>query len=140
MDAFQNNIYVGFNRRGGDDGNQTGQHNVAIAAGLNTAGVLGDFTFSSDVFYDFRIIDTGAQITLYLSDLNNPFLSVATSERTGNLMGLENRGYVPWFPTTGNEVRLDYIKVQGVPDTGSTIALLGAALLGLAALRRKLAA
>ena len=134
---FHNNIYVGFNRRGGDDGNQTGQHNVAIAAGLSTAGVLRDFTFATDVFYDFRIVDTGTKISLYLSDLTNPFLSVDTTERTGNLIGLENRGYVPWFPTTGNEVRLDYIRVRGVPETAPTLALLGVSFLGLAALGRR---
>lgn len=126
-----------FNRRGGDDGDQTGQRNVAIAAGLNTNGVLGNFTFSTDVFYDFRIVDTGSNITLFLSDMTNPFLSVGTSERTGYKIGLENRGVVPWFPTYDNEVKLDYIRVSTVPDGGATVGLFGMCFVGLAILRRK---
>ena len=133
---FTNNIYVNFSRRGGDDGDKTGQLNVAIAPGWNSLGVIGNFTFSNDVFYDFRIVDTGSNITLFLGDMGNPFLTVDTTERTGYQIGMENRGVVPWFPTYDNQVKLDYIKVSTVPDGGSTVGLLSIVFLGAVALRR----
>ncbi len=134
---FQNNIYVGFNRRGGDDGNQTGLNNLTLAAGVNTPGVLGNFTFLDNVFYDFRVLDTGTSISVFIGDLNNPLLSVNTTERTGNLLGIENRGFVPFFPTYDNAVKLDFIQISTVPDFGSTIGLLTLALLAITALRKR---
>lgn len=134
---FQNNIYVGFNRRGGDDGNKTGLNNLTLAAGINTPGVLGNFTFQDNVFYDFRILDTGTNISVFIGDLNSPLLSVNTTERTGNFLGIENRGYVPWFPTYDNAVKLDFIQINSVPDGGSAMGFLVLALIGIGSARTR---
>jgi hypothetical protein len=135
---FDNNIYVGFNRQGSDDGSKNGIENIGMAAGWSTPGKVGNFLFQTDVYYDFRIVDTGSKITLYLDDLTNPFMSVDTTERTGNLIGLENRGVVPWFPTFDNQVKLDYITVSTVPDSGTYCGLVGALFVGMALIRRRI--
>ena len=120
---FDNNIYVQFACRGGDDGDQFGQRNVYLASGWNSPPLITSFTFSSDVYYDFRIVDDGSSLSLFLGDFASPLLSVATEERTGNHFSLYNRGYVPWWPTYDNEVKLDYISVTTVPDQASSLTL-----------------
>jgi hypothetical protein len=117
---------VGFNRRGGDDGDQTGINNLYLTGGYNSPTAIANFTFLNDTYYDFKILDDGNSLTLYLVDLNNPILSVVTSERTGYQIGIENRGYVPWWPTYDNEAQLDYISVSTVPEP-SCFALCGLA-------------
>jgi hypothetical protein len=120
---FTNNIYVGFHRRGGDDGDKTGLQNLTIVGGsIGLPTVITDFTFAQNTFYDFRIVDSGDNIALYLVDLSNPILSVATSQSEGNKIGIENRGFVPWWPTYDNRVALDYINI--VPEPSSSALLL----------------
>jgi hypothetical protein len=56
-----------------------------------------------------------------------------TLQATGDMTTLEFDGRnQPWFDY------LDDVSVVGVPDGGSTVSLLGCALLGVAVLRRKL--
>jgi hypothetical protein len=129
---FPNDVYVGFNRRYGDPGVE-GQNNVRLQAYGET---LGSFTFINDIFYDFKIIDTGDSITLFLDDLTVPFLFANTTAGSGNKIGIQNRGYVPWFPTSDNQVKLDYITIS-VPEPYSLSLLLAGGSVLMAGRRRK---
>ncbi len=126
---FQSNIYVGFNRQGSDNGDKVGIENIYIAAGTAPA-FIGSFSFTQGASYDFKIVDDGTQITLFLADLNSPFGSASTTERDGYKLGLQNRGTVPWFPTTDNEVRLSSFTVTAIPEPSTFAAVAG--LLALA--------
>jgi len=130
---FPNDVYVQFSRRGGDDGDQTGNHNVYIES---YGATYGNYTFNNDAYCDFKIVDTGNLITLYLNDLVTPFLSLNSTAGSGHKIGIENRGYVPWWPTFDNQVKLEFLKVTtSIPEPSSlSLLALGAAVV---ALRRK---
>lgn len=132
---FQNNVYVGLNMRGGDDGNQSGQRNIYLAVGSSPV-VITNFAFVKDVYYDFRIVDDGSRISLYLANATTPIASAVTSDRSGYKIGLENRGYVPFFPLFDNQVKLDSFSVSSLspaptittqPAAQTSIENLGAA-------------
>lgn len=112
---FTNNIYVCFNRRASDSVGGEGVSNLNLAAGYSTQPAFGSFLFVTGQFYDFKITDDGYTIAVFLENMLNRVVSVNTTERTGNKIGIENRGYVPWFATYDNQVALDYISI--VPES-----------------------
>jgi len=125
---FPNDVYVGFSRRGGDDGDKIGQNNIYLQAYGST---VGNFTFLNDIYYDFKIVDTGNTITLFLNDLETPFLATNTTAGSGNKIGIENRGFVPWWPTYDNQVKLDYITIS-IPEPSSlSLLALGGVVVAL---------
>ena len=134
---FSNNVYVQFSRRSGANGDGTGTYNVALRSYPHGLWA-NDFTFVNDVYYDFKITDTGNRITVFLNDLQVASLATdwPTGSGSGNKIGLENRGYVPWWPTYDNQVKLDYITIS-VPEPSSLSLLLAGGAVALAR-RRKL--
>ena len=129
---FPNDVYVGFNRTLGDPG-VAGVNNVRLQAYGET---LKSFTFVNDVYYEFKIIDTGSSITLFLDDLSVPFLTTDTTMGSGNKIGIQNRGYVPWFPTYDNQVKLDYLTIS-VPEPSSLSLLIAGGAVLMARRRRE---
>lgn len=108
---FQSGVGVQFNRRGGDDGDQTGQRNIYLTFGAGRPAVITNFTFAQNTYYDFRLVDDGDRLTLYLNNLSTPIASGQVSERGGNKVGMNNRGFVPWWPLYDNQVRLESISI-----------------------------
>lgn len=125
--------YVSF---GGGDIALNTPNNVKVEDDLagNVAGTM--FTFVPDTFYNFRIVDNGDDITLYLVDLTTPFLSLNTSSRQGgtiNEIDMENsRGTAGGGPAGENlGVVLNNFSITAIPEP-STFCLFGlsALLLG----------
>jgi hypothetical protein len=112
---FQSGVGVQFSRRGGDDGDQTGQRNVALLLGTGRPSVITNFTFAQNTYYDFRVVDDGERLTLYLNNLTTPIASGQVTERGGNKIGMQNRGFVPWWPLFDNQVRLESISITTAP-------------------------
>lgn len=125
---WNSSIGITLSRKGGDDHSTMGVNNVYLSGG---DFALTSFLFLTNVFYDLRIVDTGTHLSLYINDLVTPLLETDTALRTGNRLGLMNRGTVPWFPTYNNALKLDYITVtdlsEPVPDGGMTVVYLGLA-------------
>jgi hypothetical protein len=115
---FANGTLALFAFRGGDDGDQTGQQNIYLTTGAGETINLGiaSFLFQQNTFYDFKITYDGYNVQLFLEDLATPLLSGSTTYSAGQLLGIQNRGYVPWYPTYNNQVSLDYISVSAVPE------------------------
>lgn len=72
-------------------GNPAGVSNVGIADNASNVSVSTNFALALNTFYPFQIVDSGSNVTLYLSNLNTPLLTMDTTNRAGNLIGLQNR-------------------------------------------------
>lgn len=110
------------------------------SGGLNPANSsFGDFVGIAQVtinpFFHFLAFDLPGN---YSS--NDPLSSSATwNNATFNSLGVTPGTYEwTWGTGTGNENFTLIIEAAGVPDSGSTVCLLGFALAGLGMLRRKL--
>ena len=101
----------------------------------------GDPVFANTGSGDFVGIEPGFDGVLFLPGFNNaPSLSgrMIFNDATFASLGVTPGTYVwRWGPGANQRFTL-IIGGAGVPDGGSTVSLLGCALLGLTALRRKL--
>ncbi len=112
---FHTPVGVQFSRRGGDDGDQTGQRNVYLTTGVGRPAVIANFTFQIGTYYDFRIVDDGYLISVFLNNSTTAIVSGASVEREGYKVAFENRGFVPFFPLFDNQVRLDSLSILAAP-------------------------
>lgn len=129
---FDDGLYTEFAVQG-DTGSTT--NNIKMG-GLTGHMALGTYAFSLNTTYLIRLLDDGTNLTLYINDLINPFLSISTDERGGNQVGFYNREGAGAGSgiSAGSEVKVDFVSISGgsrVPDSGSTLALLGVGMLGL---------
>ena len=105
-----NGIFIQFNTSQNPDGyNEVRINDVTAGAGyiaqLHT-------TLNVGTLYDFKIVDTGNNVSVYLTDLVNPALSAATSSRAGNTFDVYNR------EIGGSTSQLDYLR-SSVPEPAS---------------------
>ena len=126
-----------------DNGNRL--NNIKIVhQEIGNSYVLGTATFaiSQGTSYDFRILDDGEQLKLYVSDLVNPLIEVTDSTILGNKLAIYNREGSGGGSTisAGSEMRLDFITVNSPIPEPATIAVWS--ILGLCGvgygLRRKM--
>jgi hypothetical protein len=85
--------------------------------------------------FPFLLVPQGYASGAALSD------SMTFNNATFASLGVTPGTYVWTWGTGGNQnftLQIGSVGVPGVPDGGSTVSLLGCALLGLVALRRKL--
>lgn len=89
-------------------GNPPGVNNVAMN------GVGTNYPLAMNTYYPFTILDDGTNVTLYLGDLNTPFMTVSTTNRAGNLLGLQNRmgACAGSSISAGSVTQLDYLSVS----------------------------
>ena len=80
--------------------------------------------------YDFKIVDTGTVVSVYLTDLVNPILSTSTTERGGNTFSVYNRF------AFGRTSYVDSLSVTATPEPTSA-ALLTLGVASLIGLRRR---
>jgi len=96
----------------------------------------GDFVgISGGIMFPFLLVPQGYASGAALSD------SMTFNNATFASLGVTPGTYVWTWGTGGNQnftLQIGSVGVPGVPDGGSTVSLLGCALLGLVALRRKL--
>jgi hypothetical protein len=96
----------------------------------------GDFVgISGGTMFPFLLVPQGYASGVALSD------SMTFNNATFASLGLTSGTYVWTWGTGGTQnftLQIGSVGVPGVPDGGSTVSLLGCALLGLAYLRRKL--
>ena len=124
--GLNNGIYVVFSINGfGNPGN------ILIQDGQLSRLGYGAFTFTKNIFYNFRVVDNGQSITGYVNDLANPLFSIATSQSYGQHIGFFNRERTA---STDDIVNLDFLSVTAVPEPG-VLALfaVGCLTLGLKA-------
>lgn len=116
---FYNGVYVQFAMRGGDDGDKSGQQNIYLNTGDGQAVNLGvaDFLFQPGNYYDFKVVDDGYHVAIFLQDMTTPLLSGNTSYAPGDKLGMQNRGFVPWWPIYDNKTELDYIQIVPEPTS-----------------------
>jgi len=72
-------------------------------AQTNTAVAVG-------AFYDFKIRDNGTNLLFYVGDMQNPALSISTTETFGNRVGFYNR-------EDGQQSELRWIEIESMQPT-----------------------
>jgi hypothetical protein len=131
---FDNGIFATF-RMQSDPGDITG--NVSLFSQQNpsvTQLAVGTFAMSLDQTYLVRLLDDGTNISLFINDLINPFLTVSTIDSYGSQIGLDNRegAGAGSYISAGSQVKVDFVSVTShVPDTGATALYLGFVFVGL---------
>lgn len=132
-------IHFTFSLRNGDWNDQPGNIGIAVGQYPNATIILGYTTFSlvPNASYDFRIVDTGNAVSLFITDLNTPIITASTTSNFGGRIALYNREGSGGGSSisAGSTVRLDYITVVPEPSTYALLLLSGAAWLG--ALKRR---
>ena len=125
--------------RNGDWNDQPGNIGIAVGQYPNATTVLGYTTFSliPNVFYDFRIVDSGSSVSLFITDLDNPILTASSTSSFGSQIAIYNREGTGGGSSisAGSAVRLDYVTVVPEPSTYALLLLSGAA--SLYALKRR---
>jgi len=138
-DNFPLGTYVAFG--GGDNGINSSNPNIKVEDDIAGTVAQTSFNFSMDTFYNFSIIDTGQNITLYFNNQSTPYLTLNTTDTEGgtaNLIDMEdNRGTAGGDPYEGENVGvvLDNFSTTPVPEP-KTISFLVLSALGIF-LRRK---
>jgi hypothetical protein len=92
-----------------------------------------DFLIEANTDYDFKIVDDGYNISVYMNNSVAPVLAVGTSVDYGDTVQFSNRSQMHSGPPPYN-MELDYITI--VPEP-SGLAVLGIGLLSLWSLRRR---
>jgi hypothetical protein len=112
--------------------------NALVVGAPGTTGAIGN----ASPFYTISVGGFSFDLTAIISNVYN---AVSPATRTLNGTGmLHGTGFQDtvgtWqLSTSGTDTTLGFVSTtESVPDTGSTVTLLGMGLLGLAALRRKL--
>ena len=115
--SFYRGVGVLFQVRTGDQG-ATGINNVKLFDSV-LGEVRTDFPISVGISYSFKIINTATNVSLYLANAAYPTLTMATTNRFGNLIGIQNReGSAGGSGISANSVTaLDYIYVTNTDTT-----------------------
>jgi len=82
---------------------------------------IGTFNPAGNV--DFRILDDGTTVNLFVNDAVTPLLTAASSHRTGDKIAFYNRE----FPF--NVLQIDHLQISSVPEAG--LGIVGAATLAI---------
>jgi hypothetical protein len=80
-------------------------------------------TLNANSLYDFKIVDTGSSVSVFLGDLVNPALNASTSVRAGNEFSIYNR------ELSGNLSKLDFISATATPEPTSVALLIVGSIL-----------
>jgi hypothetical protein len=114
--TFCNGITAQFQIRSGDQG-QEGVNNVGLFDSATAKYVGASFPLVMNSPYVFRIVDNATNIVLYLSDTNTPLVTLNTINRSGSLLGIQNReGDCGGSSiSAGSVTQLDYIYAVDVP-------------------------
>jgi hypothetical protein len=107
--------------------NQDGE--VQIGESEISSLAIGTFNPAGKV--DFRILDDGTTVNLFVNDAVTPLLTADSSYRTGEKIGFYNRE----FPF--NVLQIDRLQISSVPDTGPGIAGTAAAVILLILCQRR---
>lgn len=147
--GYSNDLYLERNSLGqaGMDGNFANDlfifnnHGSPVGSTLN----LGTFAAGTELVFRLHVNNTGDNFYTGLASRNVdllPHARVQNNWQPGTtLVSFEDLTNLPEGMSGYNDLSFSFTNTQsqGVPDGGATLALLGAGLLGLVALRRKAA-
>ena len=119
-----NGVVVRFNT----SQNWDGYSEVSIADSNGISEIY--LTVNIGTPYDFKLVDTGSSVAIYLDNLATPVLSRNTSIRDGNSFSIYNR------ELSGNVSKLDFLSATATPEPTSA-ALLTLGVASLIGLRRR---
>lgn len=85
----------------------------------------------SNTTINFKIIDTGSTVSLYVNDLTNPIITTTSTFAAGNRIALDNN----W--PSGCRVALDYITVSSLTPVDPCASRVAALLAEITALERE---
>jgi len=138
---FDRGIFASF-RIQSDTGQASGnitlsQQNHPFSLGMLATGTYALALNQTNVI---RLTDDGYNVSLYINDLANPFLSYSIADSFGNQIGFFNREGTGAGSgiSAGSQVRVDFVSItSNVPERGSTLIMLGMTVLGLVAARMR---
>ncbi len=86
---LKDGIQIRFQVRSGDQGS-AGVQNIII---VDTSGTStnANFPLEMNTYYPFTIVDTATNVVLYFDGSTTPILTMNTTNRSGNLLGMQNR-------------------------------------------------
>ena len=122
--TFNHGIYIGFNLRSGDQGGF--DSNIKIQDLITQTISVGSFTLDVGSTFNFKVLDTGSQVSVFINDFTNPVVSATTSSREGELIAFQNRegagngSYI----SAGSETHLDNISIVPEPSSSAMTLLL----------------
>ncbi len=87
------------------------------------------FSLSANTYYDFKIVDDGFNISVYMNGATTPTLSVSTLLDYGDTIQFGNRSQMHGWPPPYN-MDLDYISIVPEPSVFAIICAGGFALAG----------
>lgn len=135
--TFSDGVYVEFNLRSGDQGTFNNNIKIDVPNQQFTA------TYPMDVgsSFNFRIVDTGTEVSVFIGDLTNPILTATTSFAPGDLIAFQNRegagngSYI----SAGSDTHIDFLSIESVPEPATWLgSSLVATLLVACSLWRKI--
>ena len=94
------------------------------------------FTINMNTQYDFKIVDSGNLVSVYLNNSVTPTLTYSSTLSFGNYVQIGNREQAAGFGPPPYYVQLDSVSISSVPEP-SALSLLAIGLGGLAMLRRR---
>ena len=138
--TYASDIYVEIQHTGGESSgpikNVTISHDGIAHYDQGQFGAFG--RFESNTAYDFKIEDTGLNVSVYVNDFITPLVTATTSTREGFFIAIGNReggGNGSWI-SNGSELRLDNISI--IPEPSSLSLLFAGGAVFAAARRRRL--
>ena len=136
--TYASDIYVEIQHTGGESGgpikNVTISHDGIAHYDQGQFGTFG--RFESNTTYDFKIEDTGLNISVYVNDFITPLVTATTSTREGFFIAIGNReggGNGSWI-SNGSELRLESIAL--IPEPTSLSLLIAGGLVALGRRRK----
>ena len=118
-------------------GNPTATPTLQIVD-LTTTTLLGQATpaIGMSTYYDFLIVDSGSDISVFLGGNASPVLSATSSLVYGNKVEIFNREQAaPWGPQHTSE--MDFVTISQIPEPQSLFLLGGLGILGYFLSRRE---
>jgi hypothetical protein len=108
---LQDGIQIRFQLRSGDQG-ATGVQNIIIVDTMGTT-TNASFPIQMNTLYPFTIVDNATNVLLYLNGATTPILTMNTTNRSGTLLGLQNRegACCGSSISAGSVTQLDYLQV-----------------------------
>jgi hypothetical protein len=110
-------------------------NNVEIEnSGVQTLAI-GTYPISMNTFYTFRLTDDGTTTTLYINDLQNPFLTASHPNLTGGHVFMDNRQGAASGSSisAGSQTQVDYIQIIPEPCGTWLLSLGGLVLIAVRA-------
>jgi hypothetical protein len=86
-------------------------------------------TLNRNTFYDFKIVDDGNLISVFLDNLSTPILSYSTAVSLGNFVQIGNREQAAGSWPPPYYLQMDYISIIPEPSSLSLLLAGGAALM-----------